>query len=299
MQELGEVGAGWRQRSATSHVLYVSPPPPGQLAERVCKFPQVEPITVASGDLSGSRGRHELMEVGSTFLTLLASLENPVQETCGHYLISASLTPDFHGLIVKTPDCWNEMIRCHVALITQMVIKEAQTLAQMLGVVYLWTSGLLQTFPYPHGGVTLGTWWPYREKFINSFYRWGNETLGCTFCPTLHSWDLFSKSSSPLKPRSSHLVVGSLNGSPGFPLPPPFRISFLLHCINIATIWRLSCMLWVCFHERWFYVLDQNVQWMLKFQNSRDQIFLYRVSFWPSQVLSNSIRPLFCPCRLA
>lgn len=76
----------------------------GQLAERVCRFPQVELVTIANWDLSGSRDRNELMEVGSAFLTLLALLENSVQEICGHYLISASLTPDFHGLIVKTPD---------------------------------------------------------------------------------------------------------------------------------------------------------------------------------------------------
>lgn len=82
----------------------------GQLAERVLRFPQVGLITIANWDFSGSSGRNELMEVGNAFLTFLALLENSVQETCGHYFVSASLTPDFHGLIVKTPDWWNDVI---------------------------------------------------------------------------------------------------------------------------------------------------------------------------------------------
>ena len=104
---------GWRQRSA--HVPWT----PlksffsslGQLAERVCRFPQVELITIANWDLSGSRGRNELMEVGSAFLTLWAWLETSVQETCGHYLITKCFfdlrLPWAHW---KTPDWWNGMI---------------------------------------------------------------------------------------------------------------------------------------------------------------------------------------------
>lgn len=96
----------WRQRSA--HVAWTPLKSRfsslGQLAERVCRSPQVESITIANWDLSGSRGRDELMEVGSAFLTLWTWLESSVQETHEHYLVSASLTSDFHGLTGKTPD---------------------------------------------------------------------------------------------------------------------------------------------------------------------------------------------------
>ena len=96
----------WKQRSA--HVIWTPLKSLfsslGQLAEKVCRSPQVELITIANWDLSGSRDRDELMEVGSAFLTLWAWLESPVQETHGHYLVSASLTSDFHGLTGKTPD---------------------------------------------------------------------------------------------------------------------------------------------------------------------------------------------------
>ena len=43
----------------------------------------MELITIANWDLSGSRDRDELMEVGSAFLTLWAWLESTVQELMG------------------------------------------------------------------------------------------------------------------------------------------------------------------------------------------------------------------------
>lgn len=79
MQEItagGGVGGEGQGQPTMSHVLclffFL-----GQLAKRVCRLPQVSLITITNGDLSGSRGRHELMEVGSAFLTLLALLEKP------------------------------------------------------------------------------------------------------------------------------------------------------------------------------------------------------------------------------
>ena len=63
----------------------------------------MESITIVDWDLSGSRGRDELMEVGSAFLTLWTWLESSVQETHEHYLVNASLTSDFHGLTGKIP----------------------------------------------------------------------------------------------------------------------------------------------------------------------------------------------------
>lgn len=73
---MGVRGTGEGQGQPMSHVLYLFFSW-DKLAERVCMLPQVLLVTIANGDLSGSRGRHELMEVGSAFLTLLALLEKP------------------------------------------------------------------------------------------------------------------------------------------------------------------------------------------------------------------------------
>lgn len=142
----------WRQRAAhlTGAPLKYLFSSLGQFAEGLCRFPQPGLITIANWDPSGSRGRNELMEVGSPFLPLLALLEDSVQETCGHYFMSASVTPDFHGFMVK------KLIESCRAT-GHGIIKETQTFAHMPVSFTSAHQGYWRLFRYHHGSATLGT----------------------------------------------------------------------------------------------------------------------------------------------
>lgn len=225
----------------------------GQLAERVCRFPQVELITVANWDLSGSRGRNELMEVGRAFLTLWAWLEISVQETCGHYLITKCFfdlrLPWAHW---KTPDGWNGVIIWVMQAHVTCRHKRNPNICTNAWCGLLLTIRAAEDSPIHHGGADLGTiarsgWVMGTEEISLTHFTDGKLSLGTA---DYFVWDLYPDSYPPLKPCSLHLITDSLNGSLG--VSPPLRISFLLHFINISTIWRISRVLQVCFHERWF-----------------------------------------------
>lgn len=128
-------------------------------------------------------------------------------------------------------------------------------------------------------------WWFCREKFINSFYRWGNSAF-----ERMSSLSSFTQLG--FVPRVIFKVMRFpfeyrfIGWEPWLSTPPPFRISFLLYFTHMPTIWRFSCMLHMYLHAKViFYLRSHNAQWVLTFQSSGDQIFLDRTSCWLSQLL--------------
>lgn len=239
----------WRQRAAhlTGAPLKYLFSSLGQFAEGLCRFPQPGLITIANWDPSGSRGRNELMEVGSPFLPLLALLEDSVQETCGHYFMSASVTPDFHGFMVKKTDwvmlghrTWNR--------------KRNPDICTHARLIYLCTSGLLETLLVPswqcHPGNCnwMGLCGRYRGKIIDPFYRWGNEALEQLTALSNIIWlEFASRVNWSLNPGSFHFIIDSWSGSPGF--SSPFIISFLfpfftqyIPCLENQLYCKCVCM---------------------------------------------------------